>query len=94
MCYPSLREGFGLPVLEAMAYGAPVVTSRGTATEEVGGHAVVLVDPIDPVDIARGINEAFDRREELAAAGPQQAARFTWAATADLVVAAYREALA
>jgi glycosyltransferase involved in cell wall biosynthesis len=94
LCYPSLREGFGLPVLEAMAHATPVVTSRGTATEEVGGRAVVLVDPLDPADIARGISEALDRRDELAAAGPSRAALFSWARTADAVVAAYREVLA
>jgi glycosyltransferase involved in cell wall biosynthesis len=91
VCYPSLREGFGLPVLEGMAHGAPVVTSRGTATAEVGGEAVVLVDPLDPADIARGMTEALDRRAELARAGPARAACFTWAAAADAVVAAYRE---
>ena len=91
VCYPSLREGFGLPVLEAMAHGAPVVTSRGTATAEVGGDAVVLVDPVDAGDIARGIGEALARHDELAAAGPIRAARFTWAATADAIVAAYCE---
>ena len=91
VCYPSLREGFGFPVLEAMAHGAPVVTSRETATAEVGGDAVVLVDPVDPADIARGIVEARQRRAELAEAGPRRAARFTWAATADAVLAAYRE---
>ena len=57
VCYPSLREGFGLPVLEAMAHGTPVVTSRGTATAEVGGDAVVLVDPLD-VDRHRGAASA------------------------------------
>ena len=93
LCYPSLREGFGLPVLEGMAHGTPVVTSRGTATEEVGGGAVVLVDPLDPDDIARGIGEALDRREELAAAGPARAALFTWPRTADAVVDTYREVL-
>ena len=93
VCYPSLREGFGLPVLEGMAHGTPVVTSRGTATEEVGGDAVVLVDPLDPADIARGITEALDRRDELSAAGPARAAEFTWARTADAVVSAYRDVL-
>jgi glycosyltransferase involved in cell wall biosynthesis len=94
LCYPSLREGFGLPVLEGMAHGTPVVTSRGTATEEVGGHAVVLVDPLDPADIARGITEALDRRDELAAAGPARAALYSWARTAEAVATAYREVLA
>ena len=64
--YPSEREGFGLPVAEALAQGAAVVTSRGTSTEEVAGGAAVLVDPFDVDDIARGIIEAVDRRAELA----------------------------
>ena len=91
ICYPSLREGFGLPVLEAMAHGAPVVTRRGTATAEVGGDAVVLVDPLDVTDIGRGIREAVERHAELAAAGPVRAAGYTWADTAEAVMAAYRE---
>ena len=91
VCYPSIREGFGLPVLEAMARGAPVVTSRGTATEEVAGGAAVLVDPLDERDIARGIEEAIDRGAELAERGPARAAQLTWAATAAATVAAYRE---
>ena len=90
-CYPSLREGFGLPVLEALAHGAPVVTSRGTATAEVGGNAVVLVDPLDVADIARGIREALERHDELAAAGPVRAAGYTWTAAAEAVIVAYRE---
>jgi len=94
VCYPSLREGFGLPVLEAMAYGTPVVTSRDTAAAEVGGDAAVLVDPLDVADIARGIDEAISQRPERATAGLVQAANFTWRATADLVVAAYREVAA
>ena len=91
LVYPSLYEGFGLPVLEAMACGTPVVTSRGGATEEVAGGAAVLVDPRDPAAIAAGIEEAARRREELVAAGRARAAPFTWERSADLVEALWRE---
>ena len=88
--YPSLLEGFGLPVLEAMAAGAPVVTSRGTSTEEVAGGAAVLVDPTDPASIAAGISEAVARREELVPLGHLNASRCTWHRTAELVGEVYR----
>ena len=91
LLYPSLYEGFGLPVLEAMACGTPVVTSRGGATEEVAGGAAVLVDPRDPAAIAAGIEEATHRRDELVAAGRARAAAFTWNRSADLVEALWRE---
>ena len=91
LVYPSLYEGFGLPVLEAMACGTPVVTSRGGATEEVAGGAAVLVDPTDPAAIAAGIAEATARRDELVATGLERAAGFTWGRSADLVEALWRE---
>jgi glycosyltransferase involved in cell wall biosynthesis len=91
LVYPSLYEGFGIPVLEAMACGTPVVTSRGGATEEVAGGAAVLVDPLDVESIARGIAEAAARRDELRALGLARAAGFTWAGVADRVEAAWRE---
>lgn len=90
-CYPSTREGYGLPVLEAMAQGTPVVTSRGTATEEVAGDAAVLIDPLDVKDIARGIDDARRRCDELSSKGLLRAQRHGWDATAALTVAAYKE---
>lgn len=90
-CYPSLREGFGLPVLEAMAQGTPVVTSAGTSTEEAAGRAAVLVDPLDVDSIAAGITDALARAAGLAVAGRERAAAATWRATAEATAAAYRE---
>jgi glycosyltransferase involved in cell wall biosynthesis len=90
-CFPSLMEGFGFPVLEAMAQGTPVVTSRGTSTEELAGDAGVLVDPRDHEAIAAGLEQALADDGRLAEAGRRRAAEFTWARTADLVLRAYRE---
>jgi len=92
--YPSEREGFGLPVAEAMAQATPVVTSAGTSTEEVAAGAAVLVDPFDVASIAAGITEAIGRRDELVGLGLVRAATLTWGAAADATLAVYRELLA
>jgi glycosyltransferase involved in cell wall biosynthesis len=91
LVYPSLYEGFGIPVLEAMACGTPVVTGRGGATEEVAGGAAVLVDANDPSSVAEGIEEAAARRDELRALGFARAATFSWRRSADLVEALWRD---
>jgi len=94
LVYPSLYEGFGIPILEAMAAGTPVVTSRGGATEEVAGGAAVLVDPHDPASIAAGIDEAASRRDELRRRGLERVRAFAWDDVARRTVAVYREAAA
>lgn len=91
--FPSILEGYGLPVIEAMAHGAPVVTSRGTSTEEVAGGAAVLVDPLDVASIASGIRTALNGRDDLIAQGYARAQQLPWSATAALTVEAYRDAM-
>ena len=88
--YPSLYEGFGLPVLEAMACGTPVVTSRGTSTEEVAGGAAILVDPLDVASLVDGIEQALARRDALIPLGLARAREFSWKAAADSVVDLWR----
>jgi len=93
LVYPSLYEGFGIPVAEAMACGTPVVTSRASAMADVAGPSAVLVDPLDPRSIADGIGEAVRRREELIPLGLARARELTWSRAAELAEASYRKAL-
>jgi glycosyltransferase involved in cell wall biosynthesis len=89
----SVHEGFGLPALEAMAAGTPVVASFAGALPEIVGDAGVLVDPLSVEAIAAGINEARQKRPLLVQRGKERAARHTWAATAQSTVDVYRELL-
>jgi glycosyltransferase involved in cell wall biosynthesis len=94
--FPSLYEGFGLPPLEAMACGTPVVTSRLSSLPEVVGDAATLVDPYSDADIARGIDEVLtdhELRASLVARGRAQARRFSWERSARAVHAAYLRAV-
>jgi glycosyltransferase involved in cell wall biosynthesis len=94
--FPSLYEGFGLPVLEAMACGTPVVTSNVSALPEVAGDAALLVDPRDPHAIADAVHSVWSdpaERERLSRAGMERAASFTWEACARATLAVYRRLL-
>jgi alpha-1,3-rhamnosyl/mannosyltransferase len=96
MVYPSLYEGFGLPVLEAMACGTPVITSNVSALPETAGDAALLVDPGSRESIARAIQSILDEpalRERLKEAGLRRAGSFSWRRTAEATLDAYRSVL-
>ncbi len=97
VAYVSLYEGFGLPPLEAMACGTPVVASNTTSVPEVVGDAGLLVDPYKVADIAVALERVLTDdalRAELAARGLRRAADFSWTHTAELTMETYRRALA
>jgi glycosyltransferase involved in cell wall biosynthesis len=96
VAFPSRGEGFGLPVLEAMACGAPVLTTHRTSLPEVGGDAVAYTEPdADSIRSAlRGLLDDPPRREALGAAGHDRSQEFTWAASAEAHMASYQRAAA
>ena len=96
LVYPSLYEGFGLPTLEAMACGTPVIASRAASIPEVVGDAAILLDPTDVnawADAIVNVVNDDDRRGQLRAKGLKRATEFTWTRTAQLTLDAYRKAI-
>lgn len=95
--FPSLYEGFGLPPLEAMACGTPVISSNAASLPEIVGNGGLMVDPVDPAVLAeamRAVLSDANLRASLSARGIAQAARFSWAQTAEQTVAVYEHVLA
>ncbi len=91
--FPSMYEGFGLPVLEAMALGTPVITSKVSSMPEIAGRAALFVDPSSPKDIARAMREVLTKdgvAKRLHELGPKQAAQFSWQHCAEETMAVYR----
>jgi glycosyltransferase involved in cell wall biosynthesis len=96
LIFPSWYEGFGLPVLEAMAFGCPVISSNRTSLPEVGSQAVTYIDPSDPLQIAAAmlkLETDLDLRQNMIQGGLLQAASFSWENTARQTLSFYEEVL-
>jgi glycosyltransferase involved in cell wall biosynthesis len=92
LAYPSLLEGFGIPVVEAMASGTPVVTSSHPSLDDAAGDAAVRADPRSPAAIASAIERVLAERERLVPLGLEHARRFTWKACGEALLAGYERA--
>lgn len=93
-CFPSLYEGFGIPVLEAMQCGAPVITSNVSSLPEVAGNAALLVDPLNKDDLCQAVINLYndpDLRQLLSNKGFEQAKKFSWDACVDKMIEVYKK---
>ena len=93
LVYPSLEEGFGLPILEGFASNIPVVTSDNSAMKEIGGRAAVLIDPKDIFDIANGVIAAIENHSKLTKLGIIEASKYSWEKTANETLSLFEKTI-